>query len=89
MQAITAGDSLVMTTPLDETAAAASGIAFTEQLRQFLFGQTEACTHKSRLFGNRWLPQTTCALPFWTYEEFIGAKKHLVLRVLSHTAPRR
>src|SRR5262245_58787309 len=20
-----------------------------------------ACTHKSRLFGNRWLPQTTCA----------------------------
>jgi len=19
------------------------------------------CTHKSRLFGNRWLPQTTCA----------------------------
>jgi hypothetical protein len=30
-----------------------------------------------------------CPFPFWTYEEFIGAKKHLVLGVLSHTAPRR
>jgi hypothetical protein len=23
--------------------------------------EATACTHKSRLFGNRWLPQTTCA----------------------------
>jgi hypothetical protein len=41
---------------------------------------------KSRLFGNRWLPQTT-ALRRLDYQEFMGAKKHLVLGLLSHTGP--
>ncbi len=63
----------------------------------------KACTHESRLFGNRWLPQTSCEgcrrkhkqllLPppfsFLDYIEFIGAKKHLVLGLLSHTDPER
>jgi hypothetical protein len=38
---------------------------------------------------NRAAANDVCPFPFWTYEEFIGAKKHLVLGVLSHTAPRR
>src|SRR5258708_28725406 len=43
-------------------------------------------THKSGLCGNRWLPQTT-ALRRLDYQEFIGARKHLVLAVLSYTGP--
>src|SRR5262249_2990342 len=30
-------------------------------VRGFLYQGRRACTHKSQLFGNRWLPQTTCA----------------------------